>query len=312
MTISAQKLERWTNYETAAINGAKETHQHIRANLDKDTSRLNNRSDARFDTLLQGSYANTTLVRGSGDVDILVRLTNPYKGDLSKLDSRKANHYERTADYFQASYSLEDFQSDVLAELEEIYGSNAVTRGNKAIEIDQSKCQLTTDADVVPCQEYRRYTNYQGEQHDPEMFYRGIRFFPANGGDTIINFPERHIEKGTELNDAANGNYKETIRLFKNARNALVEEGRIKKDDVPSYFIECLLSNVPSSKFHSSDLLDRFGSIIIYLQSEEVDFTTFSAQHGLEPLFGRFDETKWDRRSANQYIDALGWLYHNG
>ncbi len=312
MTISAKKLKRWTKYETAAVTSAKDTHTHIRERLDSNDSRLNNRGEARFDTMLQGSYANTTLVRGSGDVDILVRLDNPYKGDLSKLGTRKTLHYERTAEFYSGEYTLEKFQSDVLAELEDTYGSDAVDRGNKAIEIDASKCQLSADADVVPCQQYRKYTNYKGDQHDPAMFYRGIRFFPADSNDTIVNYPQRHISKGEELNEDANGNYKETVRIFKNARNALIDEGRVTKDDVPSYFIECLLSNVPASKFHTSDLVDRFGGIIAYLQREDVDLKTFSVQHDLESLFGRFDKTKWDRENAEQYIDELAWLYHNG
>ena len=39
------------------------------------------------------------------------------------------------------------------------------------------------------------------------------------------------------------------VRILKNMRSKLVEEGSISKDTAPSYFLEGLLYNVPNEKF---------------------------------------------------------------
>lgn len=308
MPIPASKLARWTNYESAAISSARDTHTNIRDQIERDDSRLNDRGEMRFDMLLQGSYANTTIVHGSGDVDILVRMTNPYHGDTTNLNSRNEQRYENDVSYFDQSYSIKDFQTDVIQELTDIYGSRAVTNRNKAVEIDSSHCSLPLDADVLPCQQYRLYTTYNGDYTDPSNYFEGIRFI-ASDGTEIVNYPERHMKKGTEKNEEADGNYKETIRMFKNARNRMVELGWITKDDAPSYYIECLLSNVPSEKFVTSDLQARFAGIVSYLQ--DTNMGGFSAQHGLENLFRR-SETQWRQRKARAFVDELARLWHNG
>jgi hypothetical protein len=310
MAIPTDRLSTWTNYEAAAISSARDTHQHIRDRIERDDSRLNHRGEMRFDTTLQGSYANTTIVHDSSDVDILVRMNNPYHGKITNLGRRNRDRYRNDVTYFQQDYSLLDFQQDVYDELCEIYNSRAVTNGNKAIEIDSSKCVLPLDADVVPCQQYRAYHSYNGDYTDPRNFYRGIWFKSFNGTE-IINHPTRHKHNGGDKNDAdeTNENYKKTIRIFKNARNHLVDLGRIARADAPSYHIECLLYNVPSDKFRTNNHQERYYKIVDYLQN--ANFRSFSAQHGLENLFGH-SEAQWRQREAMRFVDELVWLWDYG
>lgn len=56
MAIPKDKLKRWTKYESAAISSAQDTHTHVRTQVERDESRLNNRGEMRFETLL--SLAN--------------------------------------------------------------------------------------------------------------------------------------------------------------------------------------------------------------------------------------------------------------
>lgn len=308
MTIKTNTLDTWTNYETGPINTAKDTHEHIRDRLEDSDSRLNDRSEMRFGILLQGSYANHTIIHGSSDVDILVRMDNPYKDNKNRLSSRLRRRYRNEADYFQGSYSLKDFQQDVLDELQSIYGSNAVERQEKAIVIDSDNCQLSLDVDVVPCQHYRIYTTFNGDQHDEDTYYRGIRFKTTDGTE-ITSFPKRHMDHGEEMNEECNGNYKETVRIFKNARDCLIRHDRLDEGDAPSYFIECLLYNVSAEKFYTNDLQERYANIVTAL--DNASFSSFEARHRLENLFGH-GETQWRTRKGRNYVDQLIWLWDYG
>lgn len=308
MPIPESQLSNWTKLKTAAIDSAQKTHQRIRSELEDTESRLNNRGDMRFDTRLQGSYRNDTIVRGSGDVDILVFMTNPFSGSTNALPRRKKRQYHSDVPMWNEDYGLHDFQRDVYDELVSIYGSEPISRGNKAIAVDSDRSPLPTDADVVPCQTRRRYHSYNGNYQDESNYYDGIRFYSTEGTE-IINFPKRHRKKGETLNSRADGNYKETIRIFKNARNRLVKKGRLRKENAPSYYIECLLSNVTSQKFRTDDLQTRYVRIVEHLQ--DANMQGFSTQHGLEDLFGR-SETKWRRRNAQTFVSELVWLWQNG
>lgn len=296
MAIPENVLDNWTNYQTAAISSAKETHERIRGALE-GSSRL---SGHDFDTFLQGSYANTTLVRGSGDVDIIVRLNETRLSDLSRLDPVEKERYRSNTS--SASYSWSDFRSDVLDVLTSRYGRGALREGDKAIEVDTDS--LPIGADVVVCIQYRLYTSLPVY---PGVFEKGIVFWTRGSGEKIINFPEQHIENGVEKQSRANNRYKETVRMFKNARNAMDERGLMSKDRAPSYFIECLLFNVPASQY-TYNLQNRYVSIVEYLMDDSIN--SYECQNGLLPLFGS-DSAQWSVRNANSFISNLGNLYNN-
>lgn len=308
MPIDSETLATWTHYDSGPIKTAEDTHTHIRNNLEDDDSRLNDRGKMRFGTLLYGSYANYTIIHGTSDVDVLVRMDNPYNGDLSNLPKRLQDRYKNEATYFSGDYSIENFQQDVLNELKNIYGANAVERQEKAIVIDSDNCQLSLDADVLPCQQYRRYKSFNGDQHDEDTYYQGVRFLTTDG-TAITSFPKRHMKNGAEMNEACNENYKATIRIFKNARDCLIRRDRIDEGDVPSYFVECLLYNVSADKFHTSDLQQRYVGIVNALGG--ASFSGFTAQNGIENLFGN-DETQWSMREADTFVKNLAWLWESG
>ena len=105
------------------------------------------------------------------------------------------------------------------------------TDGNKCIKVAGDGHRL--NADVVPCTAYRHYLN--------GTYTEGITFW-TRGWTQIINFPKVHLEHGSQKNHECGGRYKPNVRVFKNARNAA-------GNDFPSYFLECLLYNVPRWAF---------------------------------------------------------------
>lgn len=259
----------------------------------------------RFSTYLQGSYANDTIVHGSSDVDILVRMDNPYNANKTRLPSRLRQRYQNEASFYTENYSLTDFQNDVFDELQDIYDPSAVEQMEKAVVIDASECQLSLSADVVPCQQHRIYKTFNGDQNDEDTFYQGIRFETTDGTE-VVSFPQRHMDRGQKMNEDCDGNYKETVRIFKNARDYLISLNQLQKGDAQSYYVECLLYNVPAEKFHTSDLQERYADIAVFLRN--TGFRSFEARHGLENLFGR-GETQWSTRKAMQFVEQLHWLW---
>jgi hypothetical protein len=53
----------------------------------------------------------------------------------------------------------------------------------------------------------------------------------------------------TRKHQATNSWLKPTVRIFKNMRNRLIRDGKIKSGSAPSYFIEGMLYNVPVDRF---------------------------------------------------------------
>ncbi len=99
--------------------------------------------------------------------------------------------------------------------------------------------------------------------------------------------------------------YKRTIRMFKAARNYLVEKHSIKDGTAPSYFIECLLYNVPNDLFKPR-LAQSYKDIVEYLVT--ADLQKFKCQNGVQELFGTSRDL-WSVDKAQRFIQALGRLW---
>lgn len=290
MAIPSGVLENWTKYETAAIDSAKTTHQRIRDGLENSS----NLEGVAFDTFLQGSYANTTLIRGSGDVDIVVKLTQSWMSNLSNLTLDEKSRYSENTD--SAGYSWSHFKSEVIDVLRSRYSGGTVEVGDKAIEVDTDS--LPFGADVVVCMEFRQYSSIE---EYPGDYIEGIVFWNEATEERIENFPRRHRSNGESKQEETDGRYKETVRLLKNARQAIVDRGWMDKEVAPSYFIECLLYNVADDQFHN-DLDERYLNILTYLEQASIE--EFRCQNEVHQLFGR-ESTQWSVEDAETFIDNL-------
>lgn len=299
MGIPTRQLERWTKHRTAAISSAKDTHEHIRENLEASSSRLNDR-DIDFDTILQGSYANDTIIRDSSDVDILVRLRDPFYVSKRKLNEADADSLSN--DFGSHSYDYLEFKQDVIDELESTYDSSAINQGENAIEVETSTLPLS--ADVVPVQEYRFYTQYTGYDNDDD-YIEGIIFW-SDSGTKIINYPEHHMDNATHKHQNTSERYKPTARMLKNARDEMDERDIFEKGDAPSYYIECLLWNVPDHVIDTNRLRTRYREVVDYLRDD--DFADYRHQHDLLDLFGSGAST-WSISDANAFADGLAELW---
>jgi hypothetical protein len=213
MPIPASQLNTWTHIG-ATISSAN-AYASIRSALFASNSPLVSRQPEVF---LQGSYANSTNIYGDSDVDVVVLYSDSFHYNLSALSPQEQ---ARHSQYFphEAAYAWHHLNADVLAALRSYFGHNAVTQGNKAIKVNTGHGRLT--ADVIPALQHRFYTSFNDPQNP--LAHWGIQFFDSSG-NAIINYPKQHIENGQAKNSQsrANGEYKPTVRVFKNFRNHLV------------------------------------------------------------------------------------------
>jgi hypothetical protein len=205
------------------------------------------------------------------------------------------------------AYTWQHFKADVLLALQRYYGTSvAITPGKKALKIPRQPGKV--GADVVVTLEHREYGYFVGVATMPVK--TGVAFWTQPDNQRVVNFPKQHCENGEQKNSAGrtDGRFKPTVRIFKNARIYLVERGRLGGDVAPSYFIECLLYNVPDSCF-SGSCEDAFVAAWNWLESA-CNPAALMCQNGEMLLFGP-SHGQWSTGSAQTFLVALKQLWEN-
>ena len=161
-------------------------------------------------------------------------------------------------------------------------------------------------ADVVPALTFRKYVYFYSSSL--ESHEEGIRFLNS-AGLPITNFPKHHIANGEAKNaeGRTNGWYKPTVRIFKNARNRLINDGTIPKDSCPSYSVECLLYNALDACFGTT-WQNTYISVVNYLWT--LPFDNCFCQNGIIPLFGT-SSVQWNTDAATRFLSGLRDLWKN-
>ena len=286
MGIPESQLEAWSHQ--GAVTTAKATHESIRNAL--NSYEWANGVD--FEVYLQGSYKNDTNIRGDMDVDIVIQLNSVYYNNLSEEQKRDLG-------LSSASYGWNDFRVDVLKALKDYYTSPTISEGNKSIKVEASSGRLP--ADVVVCAQYRRYRSLN--IHD---YVEGMTFWTKNENRQVINYPKIHYDNGVNKHQNANNQYKPTVRIFKNIRNYLEENNYISDSVASSYFVECLLYNIPNEKF-SGGYQDVFYNIVNWLNKDNLE--DYICQNGQLKLFGDTSE-QWSIYNAKSLVQKLIKLWN--
>ena len=298
MAIPKSQFRNW--HKTGADKGSQEAANRIERMLKEDRSPVK-QADCSFKILRQGSYKNTTHTRGSSDVDVIARLDSAWHPDLSALspeEKKRYNWHHSTPDY-----GYDEFARDVWRWLKNKFEANTITWNEKAIEISSTTSRLPVDVDLVPCIEHRRYESYSS--YDDGECTSGIAFEPRFSQEVIINYPSVHHENGGDKHR----NYKETVRIFKNARDYYNDHfDTIWSIEAHSYGIECLVYNVPERILKRSNRADRFGETLSYI--EETPWSEFDQVSEMETLFGD-SNTQWDSDEAEELVIRLREMWNN-
>ena len=124
----------------------------------------------------------------------------------------------------------------------------------------------------------------------------------------VSSFPQQHHRRGLKKNKATSQRFARTVRMLKAARNRLVEKKVLAKDDAPSYFIECLIYNVPDALFEPK-LAPTYTGIVGWLKTAKLD--GFPCQSGQTALCGQGRE-QWTQKNARSLVGALQALWESG
>jgi hypothetical protein len=309
MPIPESQLETWSHQ--GAVTAAQSTHGSIRTALAAGTSLVKEKA---YEAYLQGSYKNDTNVRADSDVDLVVQLNSTFEYDLSALSPPESLLFHQNYPGV-ASYSWLNFRSDVLEALRAYYdetgfarfflGDSVVSEGDKAISVVRRSGRLP--AHVLVCLHYRKYQHFYGA--GSERYVHGVVFYTRSTKRRVINFPKPHYDNGVEKNarSRTNGWYKPIVRVFKNARTKLIERRIIQADLAPSYFLECLVYNVPDSMFGQSYQQSVYKTLK-HLSSGLI--SNFVCQNQQMPLFGTTAE-QWSEESARETVKALVTLWND-
>lgn len=259
----------------------------------------------KYEPYLQGSYGNDTNIYGNSDVDLVVQLNSTFYYDLDMLTPQEQQAFER--DLHKASYGWQSFRDDVMKALNQYLRGASITQRPKCIKVETTNFKT----DVVVCAQHKRYYRYTSP-YDYDAA-EGMQFYVPDDR-WVVNFPKAHLDNGIAKNSGSQtgGNFKPSVRMLKNARSHLVSKGIVSKDTAPSYFVECMLYNVPSELF-SANRHDAFYSILKWLcdNRPKTDNTAdFVCQNELIYLFGGILE-QWNTQDANTLINAWVQLWND-
>ena len=288
MAIPESQLETWSRQGTT--DSATALYERIRNALQNDAA-LRNRN---FEVFLQGSYRNSTNIRGDSDVDVVAMLTDTYMPEYGALDAYTRSVVEGRSN--SATYTHTDFRRDVLSAIRSAFPTHNVTEGGKSIKIPRTSNNIP--ADVVPCLEYRLYLPPKSLLGDASHI-DGIWLWDVQRNHEVTSFPKHSYDNGVTKHGRTNQWYKPTVRIFKNARGWMEDNGLIQSGTASSHAIECLLYNVPDQQFGSS-YGDTVVNVVNWLNG--ADLTNFVCQNGIQRLF---DSGRWTQQNARAYIGAL-------
>lgn len=302
MPIPHSQLETWSHQ--GPITSSSNTYQSIRSALEHGNSPISSMiSSGSVKVYLQGSYANDTNIRGDSDVDVVVELTDAFHSNKYQLTPQELQLHDQV--YSTASYGWDDLRNDVIQALNSYYGTSFIdTSGNKSIKVLPNNGRLR--ADVVPVISYRKYHYFNGMyDHSKDS---GVALTHMEKKTRIINYPDKHYENGVQKHKDTKNLFKPTVRIMKNAVSYLVDNGTLKKGVAPSYFLQCMVYNVPSHLF-DNDLTQTYCNVINHLH--KADLSSLVCQHKMHSLFGT-DDTYWNEIDARVTLNALidlwnGW-----
>jgi tRNA nucleotidyltransferase (CCA-adding enzyme) len=297
VTISEAQLQTWTN--APGSTKLQYTHEAVRNALSA-SSALRARD---YDVYLQGSYANSTNIRADSDVDIVVQLNSTFTSDTSRLNLQEQLVYN-AAFPAPATYRLLNFRADVMSALIAYFGQSTVRSGRSCIKLAGNASRV--NADVVSCIQHRKFQSFNALW--PNNFIEGMRFCRFDTGVEIINYPKIHIQNGEAKNATYRtaGKYKHLVRILKNIRRKLIEDGGLNPGIAPSYFMECAVYDVPDDHF-DGDYQTSLSHIFDHLLQRCNPGTMVTVSHQ-DLLFGS-EPWQWNQQNASTFFRASQHYY---
>ena len=277
MSIRESTLSSWSHHHSGMA--AAQAHTAIRDVL----SAYQWPQRMTYDVFLQGSYKNATNLRRDSDVDLVIQLASRIRPRVLNLTGRNLRESDAHRD---AVRRWKLFRSHALQALRAEFG-DSVTSGRKSLKLAKGKIPAAADVVVTL------------------KFEDGLAFYLPDEERWATSYPQIHYERGVKKDQVTNNQFKRVVRLFKVARNHLIANRTIQESDAPSYFIECLLYNVPSNLF-DPNLAITYSNILSWLKSAQLE--GLKCQNGKVTLFGA-QRGQWTVRCARHFTEAMQRLW---
>lgn len=295
MTIPLSQISTWSGQ--GSITQSRDTYATVKSVLEDANAPYKSRN---FKVFLQGSYGNDTNIYAESDVDVIIRYDGAFYHDINQRPAGEQTAFH--AAYPEgATYAYKEFKDHVVQALRNKFG-NSVKPGPKAIVIEGYGNRR--NADVIVAFEFRRYYHFKSQFNESHV--TGMCFFDS-GGNRIANYPNQHCENLTAKHQATGNNLKPLIRVFKNMRSKMIEDGLIAKGSAPSYYIEGLLYNVLNDQF-SGDLLDITLNVLRWLNGTK-DRSGFLCANEQYYLLRDNFPTCWPCADGANFINAASKLW---
>ena len=196
----------------------------------------------------RGHIATATNVYGDSDVDIVVCQTSSFLYSLDRLGPAEQDRLLRGIPRQRGNTCCRQrSRSDVTAWLQKQYPGALDTSRKKAMFL-KGNGSSRRDADILVCSEYHDYYNF------PDGASEG-GFYPRREVLHDRGRPDRRTTRSSTSNGARtrtktpNGNFKATVRIYKNMRKRLIDDRLLADGVAPSYYIEGMLYNVDDDVF---------------------------------------------------------------
>jgi hypothetical protein len=295
MAVPEDKLIQWARI--GAQTTSKDTYATIKLALESDDAGYHSKA---YTVFLQGSYRNDTNIIKESDVDVVIRLDSVYYYDISPLPAPQQTAFKAT--HPPAEYTAKAFRAHVLEVLEKRFGADAVP-GTKAISIQPSNNRRK--ADVLIAVQHKRYSRFTAVGNEEEV--TGICFFKSDG-TKVVNYPTLHRENLAAQNQLTNEWMKHLIRIFKNARQEMIDQNTLQVGQAPSYYIEGLLYNVPTAKFGGTYSASAINCINWLYQANRSTFLCANRQY---KLLDDNPDVSWNTKDCDAFLKGLIDLWNN-
>lgn len=288
MNFTEQQLINWSKPVSTSED------QKCQNAISQITAALKAKFGSKISIFLQGSYRNNTNVRQNSDVDIVMRYDDAFYSDLQRLSESDKSVYNTQK--ISAGYNFDQLKADTQAALKAVF-TTGVVRKNKCIQVNGNTYRIA--ADVIPCFVLKRFKTLQTIEAE------GIKFY-SDDNDEIISFPNQHYSNGTAKTERTYRLYKRMVRILKTINYRLIDNGTISDRLVSSFFIECLVYNVPDANFISGNYSQTLRNVIAKIYEDMKSNADYTEVNQLFWLFGnRNPRSRKDAMDFMQYC----WNY---
>jgi len=281
--------------QIGAQKTSKDTYATVKLALESPDSGY---ADKSYNIFLQGSYGNDTNIYKESDVDVVIRLDSIFTYDINDLPPDQKVAFQ--AAHPAAAYTHKHFRDHVMEVLYNRFG-DAVEPGTKAVKINPLNNRRKTD--VLIAMKHKKFSGWYGVGNEVQV--TGISFYKSDG-TRVANFPKQHHDNLVTKNQRTGEMFKHIVRIFKNARQALIDQGVLQAGDAPSYYLEGMLYNAPDY-LYGNRYEDAMVAVINWLW--DADRSTFlCANEQYRLLDGNADVT-WSSAKCSAYLNGLVGLW---